>query len=67
MDFDIRIPIGLLFVCLGLLLGVYGLVGDPAIYRAHSLGVNVNLAWGLVLLLFGAANLALAVLLKPRP
>jgi hypothetical protein len=67
MDFDIRIPIGLLFAALGLLLVVYGLVGDPAIYRAHSLGVNVNLAWGAVMLVFGAANLALAALLRPRP
>ena len=66
MDFDIRIPIGLLFAAVGLLLAGYGLVADPAIYRAHSLGVNVNVAWGVVLVVFGAANLALALLLKPR-
>ena len=67
MDFDIRIPIGLMFAVLGLLLAGYGLVGDPAIYRTHSLGVNVNLGWGLALLAFGALNLALATLLRRRP
>ena len=53
MSLDLRLPIGLLFLLLGALLGVYGLVSDPAIYEV-SLGVNVNLWWGLVMLLFGA-------------
>ena len=53
MSLDLRLPIGLLFLLLGALLLVYGLVSDPAIYEV-SLGVNVNLWWGLVMLLFGA-------------
>jgi hypothetical protein len=52
MRFDIRIPIGLLFAVLGALLAVYGVVSDAAIYQ-KSLGFNVNLAWGLVMLAFG--------------
>ncbi len=52
MGLDIRVPIGLLFVVLGGLLTLYGLVSDAAIYR-RSLGININLWWGLVMLLFG--------------
>ena len=50
-------PIGVLFSALALVLIVYGLISDPAIY-ARSLGINVNLAWGCVLLVFGLAMLA---------
>lgn len=57
MRFDLRTPIGALFVIYGLLLSVYGLFGDPAQY-ARSLGINVNLIWGSVLLLAGATLLA---------
>ena len=48
-----RIPIGLLFAILGALLAAFGLASDPAIY-GRSLGINVNLWWGLILLVFGA-------------
>ena len=58
MGLDIRLPIGLLFAILGALLAAYGLASDAAIYR-RSLGVNVNLWWGLVLLAFGALMLVL--------
>jgi hypothetical protein len=56
MKLDVRIPIGSMFAVVGLLLVVYGIVGDRAIY-ARSLGVNVNLWWGLVLLVFGLVML----------
>jgi hypothetical protein len=58
---DIRLPIGGLFTVLGLLLGGYGLAtaGDSARY-ASSLGVNINLWWGLVMLVFGVLLLAAA-------
>ena len=59
MGLDIRLPIGALFAIIGVLLTGYGLVSDRAIY-ARSLGVNVNLWWGLVLILFGAIMLGLA-------
>lgn len=49
---DIRTPIGLMFTILGVLVTGYGLVSSKAIY-ARSLGINVNLWWGLVLLAFG--------------
>ena len=59
MGLDIRVPIGALFAIIGVLLTGYGLVSDRAIY-GRSLGVNVNLWWGLVLVAFGAVMLALA-------
>ena len=52
MNLDIRLPIGGLFTLLGLLLVGFGLIADEAIY-ARSLGHNVNLWWGLVVLVFG--------------
>jgi hypothetical protein len=59
MGLDIRLPIGLLFVLIGALLAAFGLLGDPAIYE-RSLGINVNLWWGLVMLAVGAAFLLLS-------
>jgi len=56
MNLDLRLPIGLMFTIDGLLLIGFGLVSDPAIY-ARSLGANVNLWWGLVLLAFGVGML----------
>lgn len=58
MGLDIRLPIGAMFTLFGLLLTVFGLVGDKAIYQ-RSLGINVNLTWGVVLLVFGLVMLAL--------
>ena len=56
MGLDIRLPIGLMFAALGVLLGGYGLLGDRSIY-AQSLGININLIWGAVLLAFGVLML----------
>ena len=61
MNLDVRLPIGLMFSVFGGLLAGFGLVSDPKIYAEHSLGINVNLGWGLVLLLFGATMLGLAL------
>lgn len=59
MNFDLRLPIGLLFSLFGALLAGFGLVSDPALYQ-KSLGINVNLDWGLVMLAFGVLMLVLA-------
>ena len=56
---DLRLPIGLLFSLLGVLLLGFGAASDPAIYQI-SLGINVNLWWGLVMLAFGAFMLGSA-------
>ncbi len=61
MGFDIRLPIGMMFTVLGTLVGTYGLATrGSAIYERHSLGFNVNLWWGLVMLIFGVSLLLLA-------
>lgn len=60
MNLDLRLPIGLMFGIFGVILTVYGAMSDRAIY-ARSLGINVNLIWGLVLLAFGAVMLAFAL------
>lgn len=54
---DIRTPIGLMFILIGILLGAYGLMADAAIYKA-SLGHNLNVIWGLVMLVVGGVMLA---------
>lgn len=59
MGLDIRTPIGVMFGLLGAVLVAYGAFGDKAIY-AKSLGINVNLWWGLVMLAFGAVMLVMA-------
>ena len=59
MHLDVRIPLGLLFLLLGLILVGFGLTSDPAIYVQHSLGQNVNVFWGTIFALFGAAMLLL--------
>ena len=59
MGLDIRWPIGLMFTLIGVLLAINGAVvkSDHAI----SLGVNINLIWGMVLLVFGVLMLLGAV------
>ncbi|MFO0590359.1 MAG: hypothetical protein U0441_22645 [Polyangiaceae bacterium] len=53
MPFDVRAPIGLLFTILGILLTGYGVVTARSDMYARSLGLNINLDWGVVLLGFG--------------
>lgn len=54
MNLDLRIPMGLMFSFVGVILTTFGLAtnGNPALY-AKSLGINANLWWGIVLLIFG--------------
>ena len=65
MGLDIRLPIGLMFGILGMLLAGYGLLGDRFVYE-RSLGMNINLIWGTVLILFSALLLFLGSR-KARP
>jgi len=61
MKLDVRIPIGLMFGCFGLLLAGFGLVSgsNTAMYE-RSMGININLWWGIVLAVFAACMLILA-------
>jgi len=52
MGLDVRLPIGALFTVIGFILVAYGLVSNRALYQ-RSLGININLEWGALLLIFG--------------
>ena len=58
---DIRIPIGLMFSVLGVLITIFGIVtkSDSAMYQ-RSLGINVNIMMGVVMLIFGLIMLYLS-------
>lgn len=60
MQLDLRLPMGIMFSIFGLLLAGFGLASDRTIYE-RSLGINVNLWWGLALLVFGLVSLGLAL------
>jgi len=58
MGLDIRWPIGSMFTLIGVLLTGYG------IFKAAdsvSLDININLIWGIVLLVFGSLMLLGAI------
>ncbi len=59
MRLDVRIPIGAMFTVVGAIITIYGLVSDKEIYQ-RSLGININLWWGLVMFAFGAFMLVMA-------
>ena len=54
MGLDIRWPIGLMFTLIGALLVITGLVQGP---DARSLNINIDLVWGIILLVFGVLML----------
>jgi hypothetical protein len=58
---DIRIPIGLMFTIVGILISGFGVftMSDTAMYQ-KSLGINVNLIMGLLMLVFGLVMLYFA-------
>ncbi len=54
MSLDLRIPMGLMFTLTGLILTMFGFATRTNVdLYAKSLGINANLWWGLVLLVFG--------------
>ena len=64
MGLDIRWPIGLMFTLIGALLTVFGLAKGA---ESTSLGININLFWGVVLLVFGVLMLLGAISGKKNP
>ncbi len=65
---DLRWPIGLMFTLIGALLVIYGAAtGSNAEMYQHSLGKNINLWWGVVLLVFGVLMLLGAARGRKKP
>ena len=60
MGLDIRWPIGIIFTLYGVILILYGAVADATIFQEKSLGVNIDLWWGVAMLVFGLFMGALA-------
>ena len=54
MGLDIRWPIGFMFSLIGLLLMGFGAANSA---DSQRLGMNINLVWGIVLLVFGVLML----------
>jgi hypothetical protein len=54
LNLDLRFPIGLLFTLLGIILVMHG-----GAVGTRVLGVNVNLVWGAVMVVFGGISLYL--------
>ena len=50
---DLRLPIGIIFTIYGFILIGYGIFTRASAIYAKSLGINVNIYWGIVLLVFG--------------
>ena len=53
MGLDIRIPLGLIFLIIGGIMSLYGLLTRHSAIYEKSLDVNLNLTWGLIMFLFG--------------
>jgi membrane protein implicated in regulation of membrane protease activity len=58
MQLDIRLPIGLMFTVLGALLTLFGLFAHQTATGAAQTN-NVNLWWGIVMLVFGVVMFVL--------
>jgi hypothetical protein len=67
MGLDIKIPIGLMFSILGIILTIHGIVtGSNAEMYEQSLGHNINLWSGLFMMVFGAFMLLTSSLVKKK-
>jgi hypothetical protein len=64
MGLDIRWPIGLMFTLVSVLLIIEGLITGPS---EKALGINIDLWWGIVLLVFGGFMLLGAIRGRKTP
>jgi ABC-type nickel/cobalt efflux system permease component RcnA len=61
MQMDIRLPIGLLFSILGLVITVFGFMTNGSKIYENSLNININIYTGIVLVVFGVFMLFMAM------
>jgi hypothetical protein len=62
---DLKLPIGWLLSAYGVLLTAYGLLTKKEMY-AVSLGLNLNLAWGILMIAIGGGFLLAAFLKRGK-
>ena len=55
MGLDIRIPLGMIFVITGAVLVIYGATTWGSAIYAQSDNLNINMIWGSLMTVFGAA------------
>ena len=62
---DLRVPVGILFLILGIILAVYGWWA-PHDVAPRDMGLRVNLLWGCFLAIFGLAMVGSAAIIRKR-
>lgn len=67
MSLDLRIPMGLMFLIVGAILSIYGLATRGSAIYQRSAGMDINLIWGLVMLVFGMGMFLLGRLSGKHP
>lgn len=60
MNLDIRYPLGMIFLAIGAILLITGAATRGSAMYTVSMGMNINLIWGAVMVLFGGLMILLA-------
>ena len=67
MNLDLRIPMGLMFSIVGVIMSLYGFFTRGSVIYERSAGMDINLIWGLVMLVFGLIMFLLGRRADSRP
>jgi len=65
MVVDLRIPVAVMFILLGAILALFGLMA-PDVVAPVDLGIRVNLLWGALMCVFGVCLGSLALFSRSR-
>jgi len=67
MNLDLRVPMGALFTLVGGIMSIFGFFTRGSNIYERSAGMNINLIWGIVMLLFGGTMFLLGRRSQNRP
>jgi multisubunit Na+/H+ antiporter MnhG subunit len=67
MNLDLRVPMGMLFTIVGAIMSIYGLLTRGSVIYERSAGMDINLSWGTVMLVFGVTMFLLGRRADKRP
>jgi multisubunit Na+/H+ antiporter MnhG subunit len=67
MNLDLRVPMGLLFTIVGAIMSLYGFFTRGSVIYERSAGMDINLIWGVVMLVFGTTMFTLGRRADKRP